>query len=47
MNGPEGMMPSEISQTEIREILYDFIYIWNLKKHDKHDKTGLGLGLVI
>ena len=27
----EGIVLSEISQTEKRQILYDFTYTWNLK----------------
>ena len=30
----ESIMLSEISQTE-RQILYDIIYMWNLKKYNK------------
>ena len=32
----EGFMLSEISQ---RQILYEFTYMWNLKKWNKHNKT--------
>ena len=38
----EGIMLCEISQTKQREMLYDFNYMWNLKKTEqvnKHNKT--------
>ena len=31
----EGVMLSEVSQTEKRQILYDFTYMRNLKKYNK------------
>ena len=35
----EGIMPSEISQPEERQILYDFTYMWNLNnKRNKQTK---------
>ena len=32
---PECIMLSEISHTEKGQILYDFTYMWNLKKQGK------------
>ena len=38
--GLEGIMLSQISQIENREIQYDFTYMWNLKnKTNKQNKT--------
>ena len=35
----EGIMLCEISQTKKREMLYDFNYMWNLKKNRTSEQT--------
>ena len=38
MDDLEGIMLSEISQTEKKQIPYDFTYMWNLKKQNRRTK---------